>query len=287
MDAPFAGAASVKYLTEHRIPVFGSEGGSEWFNQNPTYFPQMSSGAQYVEGVFAMAGATEIPLGRTKMGSLTCVEAPICSSAYAIADKLAAKYGMTLVYRGQVSITQPSFTSSCLAAKNAGAQVIFLGYDGNSDLRTARSCASVDYHPVIVTPAVGLTPAQASVPDLAGIEVGMPMLPWFETANRAISDFVGALGKFAPGVPPTSVGVSAWIAGQVFAFAASQVGDRPTSAEIVQGAYRVKENDFGGLTQKLTYTAGAPNQIQRLCWWAARFDGTNVTSPNGGKETCQ
>jgi ABC-type branched-subunit amino acid transport system substrate-binding protein len=287
LNAPFAGAASVKYLTEHRIPVFGSEGGSEWFNQNPTYFPQMSTGAQGVEAAFAMAGDTQVPQGRTKLASLTCIEAPVCSSAYGIADKLSTKYGMSLVYRAQVSISSPNYTSNCLAAKNAGAQVLFTGVDGNSDQRIARSCESVGFHPTIVTPAVGLTPAQASAPALAGLQAAMPVLPWFETANTSIKEFLGALARFAPGLEPSAVGVEGWVAGQVFAFAASQVGDRPTSAEILQGAYRVKGNDFGGLTQKLTYTADAPNQKQRLCWWAAQFDGTKVTSPNGGKQTCQ
>jgi ABC-type branched-subunit amino acid transport system substrate-binding protein len=287
MDAPFAGAASVKYLNEHRIPVIGSEGGSEWFNENPTFFPQMATGAQYVEGAFAMAGATLVPKGQTKLASFTCVEAPVCSSAYAIADKLATKYGMTLVYRGQVTITQPNYTSSCLQAKNAGAQIVFLGYDGNSDQRTARSCASVGFHPKFITPAVGLTPAQASAPELAGLQADMPVIPWFEAGNSAIGDFLGALSKFAPGVEPSAVGVEAWVAAEVFGFAASHVSDKPTSADILQGIFNVKKNDFGGLTQALTYTEGAANQKQRLCWWAAQFNGTKVSSPNGGKETCQ
>jgi ABC-type branched-subunit amino acid transport system substrate-binding protein len=287
MDAPFAGAASIKYLTEHQIPVFGSEGGEEWFNENPNYFPQMSSSSQYVEGAFAMAGATQVPLGRTKLASLTCIEAPICSAAYGTADGLSKKYGMTLVYRAQVSITSPNYTSNCLAAKNAGAQVVFTGLDGNTDQRVARSCASVDYHPSIVTPAVGLTPSQASDPALRGLQAAMPVLPWFQTDNKSIAEFAAALARFAPGVESSAVGVEAWVAGQVFALAASRVGDKPTSADILSGAYRIKDNDFGGLTERLTYTADAPNQKQRLCWWAAQFDGTKASSPNGGMRTCE
>jgi hypothetical protein len=74
----------------------------------------------------------------------------------------------------------------------------------------------------------------------------------------------------------------------VFGAAAAKVGDQPTSGQVLQGAFGIKKNDFDGMTQKLTYRAGAANQKQALmCWWAVQFHGATATDLNGGKETCQ
>jgi ABC-type branched-subunit amino acid transport system substrate-binding protein len=286
MNAPFAGEAGVKYLRAKGIPVFGSEGGSEWFNQNPNYFPQMSTGRQIVEGPFAMAGQLDVPKGLTKLASLTCVEAPICSAAYGYAGELAQKYGMQLVYRGQISMTEPNFTSACLQAKNAGAQILFSGVDGSSDQRIARSCLSVGFQPKIVTMAVGLTLAQAAAPILSGIQVSIPVTPWFSTGIKAVAEYSAALAKYAAGREPDAVGMQAWAAAQMFAYAVERAGDDITSASITRGAYQIKNNTFGGLTQPLTFKQGAANNMQRMCWWAAEFNGERVTSPNGGRMTC-
>jgi branched-chain amino acid transport system substrate-binding protein len=289
MNAPLAGEAGVKYLKSKGIPVFGSEGGSGWFNENPNYFPQMSSGNEYMEAPFALAGQTLVSKGMTKLATLTCVEATLCSSAYGLAQGFAQKYAMQLVYRGQVSISQPDYTSACLQAKNAGAQILFVALDGNSDQRVARSCQSVGFAPKIVTPAVGITPSQAAAPVLAGIQVAMPVVPWINTGVNAIAEYAAALAKYA-GLESGAVGVvgvEAWTAAQVFAFAVSKAGPDITSRSILNGAFQVNGNDFGGLTEPLTYKANAPTQAQSLCWWAAEYNGTKVTSPNGGKRTCE
>jgi ABC-type branched-subunit amino acid transport system substrate-binding protein len=287
MSSSFTGQTIVDYLTQRRIPVFGSEGGSDWFNEHETYFPQMTTGSDYVESSFALPGALQAPNGKTKLAALTCFEAPACSSAYGLAPKFAEKYGMQLVYRAQVSITEPNYTSNCLAAKNAGAQVLWFAFDGASAQRVARSCESVGFHPVYAAPAVALTPSQASYPALSGVELAVPILPWIVTSNRAMAEFLAAIAKYAPGFEPSAGAVQGWVSAQVFAEAASKVDAQPTSAQILQGAFQIKNNDFGGLTRKLTYTAGASNQRQsQLCWWAVQFDGSKVTSPNGGKETC-
>jgi branched-chain amino acid transport system substrate-binding protein len=288
MNAPLTADASVAYLKSKGIPVFGSEGGSEAFNRNPNYFPQMSSGRSYVESTFAMAGATLVPQGKTKLASITCLEIQICSDAYDYVGAVSAKYGMTLVYRGQVSITQPNYTAACLQAKNAGAQIIFTGMDGNSDQRLARSCTAVGLKAVIITPAVGLNPQQAAAPDLAGIELATVVAPWFDTGNKAIAQYRSVLAEYAPpGLEPGANGVAAWTAAQVFAFAAEKAGADLTSASILQGAFQVKNNDFGGITGPLTYRASDSSHPQGMCWWGIEVDGQKSVTLNGGKRTCQ
>jgi ABC-type branched-subunit amino acid transport system substrate-binding protein len=286
INAPLTGASSVDYLRSKNIPVFGTEGGSEYVNQNANYFPQMSSARAYVESTFAMAGTSLVPQGLTRLASVTCLEIQICSDAYAYVGEVAAKYGMTLVYRGQVSITQPSYTSSCVAAKNAGAQIIFTGMDGNSDQRLARSCSSVGLKAVIITPAVGLNPQQAAAPDLSGIHLAMPVAPWFERTNKAVTQYLEVMAKYAPGTNAGAIGVEAWTAALVFGFAASKAGPHVTNLTVLQGAFQVKNNDFGGITGPLTYRATDRAHPQGMCWWGAEIDGNSTKALNNGKRTC-
>jgi branched-chain amino acid transport system substrate-binding protein len=285
--APFTGETAVSYLKARGIPVIGSEGASPWENENPNYFPHVANGQDLYDAIFATAGRLEAPKGNTKTGVIACLEAEFCSKATSIAPELTKKYGLSLVYAGQASVTAPNYTSNCLAAKNAGAQVMVLTLDGASSDRFARSCGSVGFHPAYVTAAAMGTNAQFSYPAMAGVQLMVQALPWVAKANQAMDQFLGTLTKYAPGLQGNATGVNAWAAAQLFAIAAAHVGEQPTSAEIMRGMYTIKNNDLGGLTQKLTYRAGAPNNKQRVCWWAVQYHGSTVTSPNNFKQTCE
>jgi ABC-type branched-subunit amino acid transport system substrate-binding protein len=284
----FTGGATVAYLKQRGIPVIGSAGGQEWFNRNPNYFPQVASGSQYFNSIFQMLGATLVPQGKVKTALVSCVEAPLCSDIHGYAPAITKRYGIDLVYNGQVSITEPNYTSTCLAAKNSGAEVFILGVDGATDQRIARSCQTVGFKPIYATAAVVISPSQAAVEALSGVHISMVVEPWTQTTNPAMARYLAALARYAPGEEPTAAGIGGWISGLVFAAAASGVGVEPTSEQILQGAYKIKGDNFGGITQKLTYRAGAENQRQRqTCWWALVFQGAKVTTLNAGKETCE
>ena len=72
----------------------------------------------------------------------------ICRDGAEVFPKYAPKAGFEFVYQGSGSLAQPDFTAECLAARNAGAQVLVPIMDANSVQRIARSCNSVGYKPV-------------------------------------------------------------------------------------------------------------------------------------------
>src|SRR5690606_35763156 len=142
MDAVISGAGTVNYINQHRIPVIGSEGTSPWFYDSPYFFPQASNGDNYNAGAFGMIKYFAERHGLKKLATVTCVEVALCSGFYSIAPEQAGRRGVEVVYRGQATLVQPDYTSHCLAAKNAGADMLFVGLESNSIDRIVKSCNS-------------------------------------------------------------------------------------------------------------------------------------------------
>ena len=64
------------------------------------------------------------------------------------AEEAAKKFGIKVVYNAGASLTQPDYTSHCLGAQSAGAEIFAVSLDGNSVQSLARSCAAVGFHPI-------------------------------------------------------------------------------------------------------------------------------------------
>jgi len=113
---------------------------------------------------------------------------------------VAAKpFGLEVVYRGQISLGQPDFTAECLAARNAGAEMMILAADANTMTRVARSCAAAGYKPGYMSPH-SVTDDVRKDPALNGLVVESPMRPWFTTDSPALVELHKAMAKDAPGV---------------------------------------------------------------------------------------
>lgn len=284
-NTPFGGHGSVKYVTEKRIPAVGSEGGSPWYYESPMYFPQMSSGFGVVASQFGGTADIGRAKGFTKVATLSCVEAQACNAYYELGEKYSKQFGMTLVYKGKASVVQPDYTSHCQAAQAAGAEMLIVGLEGNSMARVARSCDSVNYHPLISTPLSGSDPKMEANPQLNGLVVGMPVQPWTITSNPAIVEFQQVLKQYAPGLPLKAATIAGWVAAKLFETATQNLSEPPTSEGILAGLWSIKDNDLGGLTHPLTFEKGK-NAPQVLCYWQLQLEGSKWISPDGGKRTC-
>lgn len=280
-SAPLAGAASVKYLTDHRIPTIGSEGGSDWFNTSPMFFPQFSSGLSVFKAFVAADAVYGLPLHKTKFATLSCIEAELCSKLYSLAPELAKSVGLKLVYRGQASLTSPDFTSNCQAAKKAGAQIFFIGLDTNSIERVMTNCASVGYHPTFSTGGSLATPALLKFPLAEGSVFTSGTLPFVDTSNAQVRAMDQVLKQFAPGVTPSAASMAGWISAQLFTIAAQHLSQTPTSADILNGLWKIHNNDVGGTTYPLTFRRNKVVQPRTCFWVVAAHNGTYVNVGDG------
>ena len=286
MNAPLAGQAAVGYLTQKGIPVIGSEGGGQWFHESPMYFPQAASGTNVLRVAFASFGTVARQSGKTKLAVISCVEASICSGLNSLAPVEAPKHGMELVYRGQVSLVQPDFTSQCQAAKRAGAELFLIGADTNSAIRLARNCVSVGYAPQYSLISSTAGPQLRSDPRLDGLAVGMPVIPWMITSNPEVQEFRDAIARFAPGLEPDSTTIPGWVSAKLFERAARDLPDEVTPQAILEGLWSINGEDLGGLTQPLTFRRGQNAPESPVCYYTVVLKDGEYSSPDGGKRTC-
>jgi branched-chain amino acid transport system substrate-binding protein len=232
----------------------------------------------------AQAAAIGLPQGQNRLATFNCIEAASCSALYSVAPGLASKYHLNLVYRAEGSLVQPDFTSTCQAAKSAGAQLFFIFMDPNSIERIARSCASVNYHPQLFV-ATGDAPPQATDPLLDGMYVSMPVLPWMVTSNPGIAEYRNVMAKYGAGLLPSNSSIVGWVSAKLFQLAAQHLPDAPTSESLLDGLWSIKGNDLGGLTVPLTFSRDQSAPMT-FCYWQEQFKNGQIISPNNGQRTC-
>jgi ABC-type branched-subunit amino acid transport system substrate-binding protein len=279
--AVLTGIASVSYDTAHQIPTIGGGGPEDWFTQSPMYFPSITSG---IDTWFAEIAGTATVAPHAKFATINCIESSLCSELYKVAPQAGAQFGLQLVGRYQVSLTQPDFTAICQSASSAGAQIVVTGLDGNSLLRLSRSCNGVNFHPNYMHWAEATSPDQIVNPlmDGAYMYVG-GAVPWFLTNTPEMQTYHQVVTYYhAPFGQSTLVG---WLDARLFNIAAQNISDPPTSQSILDGLWNIKGNTVFGLTEPLTFNK---NQSTRpsLCFSVVQLHPSGATSPTGGKIVC-
>ena len=284
--APLTGYASVKYLEKKRVPVIGTESTGRWTYESPMFFPQATSGELAYAAEIAAAAVFAIPQGKKKLGLIACSEGvSICEDAKKIAPVWATRLGYELVQTTSASLAQPDFTAECLSARNAGVEVVSVTMDANSLVRIAKSCASVGYKPLFAFAQQIAVQAMAREPALEGAVGDAITLPWFLSSHPAIAEFQTAIRERAPGQDIDGAAASGWASAKLFELAAVGISRTPTSAEILQGLWSVKDETVGGLTMPLTFRRDQPAE-RRLCYYALRITGGTFTSPDNGQLRC-
>ncbi|HVW34121.1 MAG TPA: ABC transporter substrate-binding protein, partial [Acidimicrobiia bacterium] len=270
-DVLSASKASEDYLIAKRIPVIGGPGSNNEFYHSPMYFPEAAFGDTILfAGIAGMARVT-VPEGKKKYGMLVCTEAQLCHDGERVYAESAPKVGVEMVYRGQGSLAQPDYTAQCLAARNAGVEVLLVILDPNSILRLGASCARQGYHPIIGMTAGEVSDSMRQDPNLDGAVTVSNIFPWFQTGTPATDEFQAALAKFGPQLEHGVGPATGWTSGKLFGKAAAAMPEPPTTEAILQGLWSVKNDTLGGLTQPLTFTEGRNAPPDPACWFAIRL----------------
>jgi len=287
-SAPLSGQSSLKYLTDKRVPVIGSELAGQWFYESPMFFPQASTGLALVYNSVAGVAAQVVPQGKTKVAFLNCQEAQYCTDADRLWPQIAPQVGFQVVSRARASLAQPDFTAECLGAKNAGAQVLIMAMDSNSVGRVASSCARADFRPVLSWASSVTLDRHKDDPNLEGAVIPVPLEPWFLTDKPAVAQFVETLKRYAPGVLPGGSSENGWVAGKLFEKAAAAVPatGKPTSAGLLDGLWGIRNETLGGLTYPITFNRDQ-KATQVNCWYPVVISKASFNSPDGGAIHCK
>jgi branched-chain amino acid transport system substrate-binding protein len=277
---PATGQAAVEYLNKKRVPVVGGSVTSLWYYKSPMHFPQVAQGDAYVRIFAGSTAEIAVPQGKTKLAVLACSEVQVCKDEAQGVPGHAKEFGMHVVYSGQASLAQPDYTAECLAARNAGAEVMALAFDPNSFPRIARSCSSVGYRPLfsLVSDVTNGTP---QIEAMDGALIGNPVRSWTDLAHPGVAEMTRAAKAYAPkGLESIDNSFAIeWVSAKLFERAArGRLSATPTAEDLLKGLWSIKGDDLGGLTYPLTFTEGQEDP-QMACWSIVMISQKKFTSP--------
>jgi branched-chain amino acid transport system substrate-binding protein len=281
-------------IEQVKVPAIGGDMVTRDWNQSPWMFAVGgASRAQFVGSVAALGA-----MGLTKVGIIYCVESTACTNYYStLTTQGGAKHnGQTVVYSASTSLTQPDFTSQCVNAQKAGAQTLVAAGDDSYILRVARSCAGINYFPVIALSAVqGAFDSTDSNVRKDGASLGSAVVPYMLNNTPALQAFHTAMKTYAPNAPVETTAMVSWADGMMLKAAVEALGPSAqtktiTPAMMVQGLSKVRNETLGGLIPPTTYgTAGGSGSPspEILCYYPVLFqhDGT-FAATNGNKQKC-
>jgi branched-chain amino acid transport system substrate-binding protein len=280
---PVTVQASLPYLEQQHIPVIGGDITSDYWFQSPVLFPQGTEVLATADGDIRAA----VGRGDTKLGFLYCVEDPICTAGYnyEIKQGHAQADGADPVYSAGVSLTQPDFTAQCLAAKQAGANVLLLGGDAGSLQRLATDCHAQNYDPLYEALSIGVDAALQSDPLLNGMIASEATFPWMDAATPAQAAYQQAVKQYAPSLQESGSSSAEWTAGMLASAADQFLTATPTSAEFFQGLWTIKNNTIGGLAPPLTFNANG-NATVATCYFQITLQNGQFVDPYNGSDRC-
>ena len=281
---PLSGEGSLKYITNKRVPVLGMSGAEDWAYSSPMYFPSFATGPALYLTFAASVAQQMVPKGKTKVGTLVCVEAAGCATVEQVFSDSARRLGYLHIYRGRSSLAQPDFTAECLAARNAGVEVLWITLDTNSVRRVHTACSRQGYTPVLAIPGQAVIDSMKDDEGFAGTIAPSSVFPYFASGTPAADEFRTVMR--AHGMDLSGVGAAlGWVSGKMLEKAGANLPEPPTSDAILAGLWSLKDDTLGGLTEPLTFVKDQPAP-QRACWFNLVIENRSWISPDQGRVNC-
>jgi branched-chain amino acid transport system substrate-binding protein len=257
-----------------------------------------TSVSQYYLFAEIMLAAQKV--GGHKMAVLYCAENPACKQTVAPLQAAGQKYGIPVVFNAPVLASAPNYTAQCLAAQSAGADVMFIADGPAPTLAVASSCAQQGYTPHQVSDEAAYSQQMAGKPGWDGFLGTQDNIPFFVESTPGGKAMHDAFRKYQPSVLQSpqysALGPILWNTGLLIAQGA-QVGGvgatNPTppvtaapltGTALVDGMYKMRTTDLGGMTYPLTFERGQLNQ--KHCWYWAGIKSGQWDLPFGLTTTC-
>jgi branched-chain amino acid transport system substrate-binding protein len=277
------------YVDQHHIPVIGGSSTSDLFLSDPNWF----SPGETVDTYFLFYMAAAKKLGEKTVGQFYCAESTICQQGVPSFRADAKADGLSVGYVSSISYAAPNYTAQCLAAKQAGVQVLNVADAAFVAERVGQNCETQSYDPWYVAGGAAIAGAFPTSPGFENHFLGAEDdIPYFDTAIPGVKLFVNEMKKYYPSVltnPNYTDGtIQNWITGLVLAQAvkASNAGSTGpiTPAEIYKGLYTFHDQTLGGMAPPLTYKKGQPNPVH--CWFWIKAQNGKFTTPYGLQPNC-
>lgn len=283
IDADILSQVWEKTVDQAKIPVVGGAFNSDEYFADPNWYPSGETNDSIVVATVAVAKQA----GVTKMAHLYCAEAPQCQQSVAPVKAAAKSMGLSIPYVSSVSATAPNYTAQCVAAKQSGADGIFIGDAMEINARIAADCDKQGYDPIYVTEGTGFTNLGITGEGLSKhLWASFPILPYFSHAP-AVQAMNAAVDKYFPGARQkdtwSEFAVQTWTGGLLLQQAVKNAkitpGQDVTSADIRKGLDATSHTTLGGFSPTLTFSPGKAHKVD--CWFVGKVVN-GVASQVGG-----
>jgi branched-chain amino acid transport system substrate-binding protein len=280
------------------LPVIGGgPSGPEW-HDNKYFFGTTTD--PDVQGYGALVVAQKA--GAKKLAVITCTESPICAQSVQGFEKLAPELNMEIVYSALLPATTPSYTANCIAAKDEGADSIYVVLTNGVEATDAvlSQCSDQGFNPINVTAsnfADLSTVANKNFNRQPGTWIQNPVYPWFnrDSDKAGVKAMFEGLQKYGDGILENpdmgSLVASQWASGTVFAAGLNALDvsskDKVTSEDVMNGLWSLPADyDAEGLTPPLKYNKDKPaNPVN--CFFISQLVDGKYSLPEGDTALCQ
>lgn len=290
LDDSYLDATWSKAAAAAKIPVVGGVFNLADYISNPYFYPTGQTDDSIADSVAAIAKQS----GAKKIASFYCAEAPTCAQVGDLVKAAGSKAGVPQVYSASVAATGANYTAQCLAAKQAGADAIFMPVSEQTAGRIGADCDRQGYDPTYLWEGTGYADSLTRYKGISKhLWVTFPILPYWantpaiQKMNKAVDAAYPGLRQGKGGIW-SEVAVQSWTAGLLIQDAVEKSGVAATgtidSAAMLKGLNSVKDDTLEGWTGPLTFAAGQPHP--QSCYFVANVLDGKTNLLNGGKPTC-
>jgi branched-chain amino acid transport system substrate-binding protein len=272
--------AVLPYLQQKKIPQIGGDSGNPAQDGSPMFFPIKAGATTGLPLAFA-TGLTFTELNpkaaETKnLGVLYAAEDPFGANATKLLKKYAPKMNMKVVYDARVSLSAPEYTAELIAAKDAGADAVVI-YLGPNNIVTFQQNAQQQGWDPVVDGGNSIFKKEYEADGVEGTIAAGLTYPFF---GPKLADFRAALKKYQPSAQADDLSAAVWLSGKLFESLGAHLPAKPTSADVLNALYKVKNESLGGTVIPITYKAGGP-QKEGVCSTQYVFKNGTFEAPLG------
>jgi len=271
------------YLEARNVPIVGATGGSEVEDDSPMIFNPTLGADQGIAWSYLLTIAAQTD--KRKLSVLYCREAATCQNQVRRIKELAPRLGgFSIVHEAQVSIVQPDYTAEVLAARNAGAEVVVTVMDAQSMIRVIRSAQRQGWKPIFsATHNLNSASFRTGDADLDGTLAASTTVAY--TTSPRLGPYREAMQRYQPGAPLGGYGAGAWAQALLLErLTPAWFRPQPTSRDVVEALYGLRNETIGGLIVPITFNQG-PHRTVNLCIVPLRYSAGEFRPPGGGDGT--
>jgi branched-chain amino acid transport system substrate-binding protein len=272
--------AIVAYTASQKVPVLSAFPSYPIWHSTPGWF---ALGIQSVPDG-NIAGLTTIKdSGGKSVAAVACAEVAACAAVDSVFKQYAPQVGLRYDGVFKVSASAPSYTAQCLALKDKGTDVLYMGASTGVSVKFMSDCATQDYTPRVLFPYQAFQPAVAKIKGLNALAYE-PTVPWYADVP-ATQDFRSAMKQYGDLSKADETSMFLWSGLEMVRTAAQRAGASVTKDTVMQALFQLKDEDLGGLIAPVSYSEGQGSPLLR-CYFVGGYQDGKFTLPQGAEKKC-